>query len=154
MLLSIVPPSASNFATQTDQLFVLITILLGVWCVAPEAMFFWLIFRFRAKEGVPSQYIEGNKNVKRWVTWPHFLILVCDIIIIIAAVQLWVRVKQTLPTADLTVRVRAQQWTWIFTDPGPDGVLDTADDVRTTDEVHLLVNKRYHFLLESKDVLH
>ena len=32
--------------------------------------------------------------------------------------------------------------------------LDTADDIRTTDEMHLEVNKTYHFLLESKDVLH
>ncbi|TMQ72990.1 MAG: hypothetical protein E6K80_01290 [Candidatus Eisenbacteria bacterium] len=87
-------------------------------------------------------------------SWPHFLILVCDIIIIVAAVQLWVRIKQTLPPADYRVRVVAQQWAWVFTDPGPDGKLDTPDDVRTTDEVHLLVNKRYHFLLESKDVLH
>jgi cytochrome c oxidase subunit 2 len=155
MLLHIVPPSASTFAAQTDGLFVLITILTGVFFVAAEGMFFWLLFKFRAKEGVPSQYITGKeKHLKRWVTWPHFLILVCDIIIIIAAVQLWVRVKQTLPPADSTIRVHAQQWTWIFTDPGPDGVLDTADDVRTTDEVHLVVNKRYHFLLESKDVLH
>ena len=52
------------------------------------------------------------------------------------------------------MRVVGQQWAWIFTDPGPDGILDSSDDVRTTDEMHLLLGKRYHFLLESKDVLH
>jgi cytochrome c oxidase subunit 2 len=155
MLLSIVPPSASNFAAQNDQLFILITILVGVWFVAAEAMFFWLIFRFRARPGVPTQYITGKeKALHRWVSWPHFLILVCDVVIIIAAVQLWVRVKQTLPPADRTIRVVAQQWAWTFTDPGPDKVLDTPDDVRTTDELHLVIHQRYHFLLESKDVLH
>ncbi|HET9328835.1 MAG TPA: cytochrome C oxidase subunit II [Candidatus Eisenbacteria bacterium] len=155
MLLKIVPPLASNFAAQNDQLFILITILVGVWFIAAEAMFFWLIFRFRARPNVATQYITGKeKHLHRWVSWPHFLILVCDVVIIIAAVQLWVRVKQTLPAADRTVRVVAQQWAWTFTDPGADGVLDTPDDVRTTDELHLLLNKRYHFLLESKDVLH
>ena len=155
MLLNIIPPSASSFASQNDGLFVLISILVGVWFIAAEAMFFWLIFRFRAKPGVPTQYITGSeKTLHRWVSWPHFLILVCDVIIIIAAVQLWVRVKQTLPPADRTIRVVAQQWAWVFTDPGPDAILDTADDVRTTDELHLLNGKTYHFLLESKDVLH
>src|SRR5690349_21385979 len=155
MVLSILPPVASSFAAQTDNLFILITILVGVWFIAAEAMFFWLIFRFRARPGVPTEYLTTKQEMlHRWVSWPHFLILICDIIIIIGAVQLWVRIKQTLPPADLTVRVVAQQWAWIFTDPGPDGKLDTPDDVRTTDELHLLVNKRYHFLLESKDVLH
>ena len=32
--------------------------------------------------------------------------------------------------------------------------IDTDDDVRTTDELHLINGKRYHFLLESRDVLH
>ncbi len=155
MLLHIVPPSASSFAPQTDGLFLLITWIVGVWFIAAEAMFFWLIFRFRARPGVATTYVSGKeKNLKRWVSWPHFLILVCDIIIIVGAVQLWVRIKQTMPPADLTVRVVAQQWAWVFTDPGPDGKLDTPDDVRTTDEMHVLLHKRYHFLLESKDVLH
>src|SRR5262245_23535805 len=149
------PPSASHFAGEMDGLFWLITWIVGVWFIATEAMFFWLIFRFRAKPGVPTQYVTGKeKHLKRWVNWPHALILICDILIIVAAVRVWVNVKQTLPPADLTVRVVAQQWAWIFTDPGADGILDSGDDVRTTDEMHLLVGKRYHFLLESKDVLH
>jgi cytochrome c oxidase subunit 2 len=148
-------PSASSFAGDMDQLFVLITIIVGVWFIAAEAMFFWLIFRFRAKPGVASQYVTGKeKHLKRWLNWPHSLILICDIIIIVAAVRVWVSVKQTLPPADLTVRVTGQQWAWTFADPGLDGRIDTPDDVRTTDEMHLVVGKTYHFLLESKDVLH
>jgi cytochrome c oxidase subunit 2 len=118
-------------------------------------MFFWLIWRFRAKEGSRSEYIEGHeKHLKRWITWPHGLVLVCDLIIIVAAVQVWYNVKQRLPEADSTIRVIGQQWAWTFQHPGADNELDTADDIFTVDELHVQVNQTYHFLLESRDVLH
>jgi len=154
MLLQL-PPVASSFAGDMDRLFWLITAIVGAWFVAAEAMFFWLMFRFRARPGVPSQYVTGQeKHLKRWINYPHFLILFFDIIIIVAAVRVWVHIKQTQPPPDLTVRVVGQQWAWTFTDPGADGRLDTEDDVRTTDEMHLMTGKTYHFLLESRDVLH
>jgi cytochrome c oxidase subunit 2 len=37
---------------------------------------------------------------------------------------------------------------------GPDGVLDTADDIRTVGELHVTVNTTYHFELMSRDVVH
>lgn len=147
--------SASSYSGDVDGLFVLIAVLVGVWFIAAEAMFFWLLFRFRAKDGVRAQYITGKeKHLKQWINIPHALVLVCDVVIIIAAIRVWVHIKQTLPTPDRTVRVTAQQWAWTFTDPGPDAKLDTADDIRTTDEMHVEVGKTYHFQLESKDVVH
>ena len=147
--------SASTFSGDVDRLFLVITLLVGVWFVAAEVMFFWLLFRFRAKDGVPAQYVTGKEpRLKKWINIPHTLILVCDVIIIIAAIRVWVKIKQTLPPPDRTVRVVAQQWAWTFADPGPDNRIDTADDIRTTDEMHVEVGKTYHFLLESKDVVH
>jgi cytochrome c oxidase subunit 2 len=75
-------------------------------------------------------------------------------VIIIAAVRVWVTVKQTMPPAQETVRVIGQQWAWSFVHPGPDGKLDTADDIKTVDELHVKVNTVYHFKLEARDVLH
>src|SRR5262245_17042692 len=148
-------PNASSYSGEVDGLFWLITIIVGAWFLAAEAVFFWLIWRFRYKPDVPGQYITGKeKHLKRWITIPHTLIMVCDVVIIIAAVRVWVDLKQTLPPPDLIVRVNSQQWAWVFTDPGPDGLLDTPDDVRTTEELHLIAGKTYHYKLESKDVLH
>ena len=148
-------PVASSYAGDVDQLVWLVTFLVGFWFIAAEVMFFWLIFRFRKKEGVRGQYITGKeKHLKQWINIPHALVLVFDVFIIIAAIRVWVHVKQTLPPADRTVRVTSQQWAWTFQDPGADDSLDTADDVYTTDELHLEVGKTYHFRLESKDVLH
>jgi hypothetical protein len=52
------------------------------------------------------------------------------------------------------VRVIAQQWAWSFVHPGPDNVLDTADDITTVNELHVAANTLYHYKLESLDVLH
>jgi cytochrome c oxidase subunit 2 len=148
-------PAISTYAGDIDFLIDLILVLVGFWLVVCEVVFFWLIFRFRKKEGVPSEYITGEEKIhKRWITIPHMCVLVFDVIIVVFAIRVWFDVKQNLPPADHTVRVVAQQWAWTFAHPGPDGVLDTADDIVTADELHVKVGSVYHFKLESRDVLH
>jgi cytochrome c oxidase subunit 2 len=148
-------PAASTFAGDVDFVFDLVFWLVGFWFVLSEVVFFWLILRFRKKEGVRGQYVTGElKSEKRWITYPHLLVLVCDLFIIVAAVKVWYDVKQDLPPAERTVRVVAQQWAWSFVHPGPDGAIDTADDIKTVDELHVEVGTLYHYKLQSRDVLH
>ena len=148
-------PVASSYSADADRLFWLITVLVGVFFLAAEVMFFWLMFRFRARPGVRGQYVTGKeKHLKRWINIPHALVLVCDVVIVVAAVRVWVLVKQTSPVPDRTIRIVAQQWAWTFTDPGPDGQIGTADDVRTTDVLNVEVGKTYRFELEAVDVVH
>ena len=147
--------AASSYAGDIDGLITLIAVLVGFWFVLVEGLFFWLIIKFRAKDGRKAEYITGEeKSQKRWVTIPHGLVLLCDIAIIVGAIKVWVDVKQTLPPPDSTIRIVAQQWAWTFDHPGPDGELGTDDDIRTSDELHVEVDKTYHFKLESRDVLH
>jgi cytochrome c oxidase subunit 2 len=146
---------ASTYAGSIDNQILLITVLVGFWFLVAEGVFFWLIFKFRRVEGRRSQYITGEQaHEKRWVSIPHYLVLVCDIVILVGALRVWYEVKQTLPQPDRVVRVIAQQWAWTFVDPGPDGLLDTEDDIATVDEFHVEVGKTYHFRLTSKDVIH
>src|SRR5215831_12667296 len=146
---------ASTYAADIDNLVLLVGVLVGFWFILVELVFFGLIVAFRRRPGVRAEYITGEeKHQKRWVGIPHELVLVCDVVIIIAAVRVWVNVKQTLPPAQETVRVVAQQWAWSFVHPGKDGKLDTADDIRTVDELHVEVGKLYHFQLVSRDVIH
>lgn len=146
---------ASSYAQSIDGLFMLILVLVGFWFILAEGMFFWLIFRFRAKPGQKSLYITGKeKHLQRWITIPHGLVLVCDIVIIVASIRVWVDVKQHLPEPDAVVRITGQQWAWVFEHPGADGQLDTADDIVMLDELHVENGKTYHFKLESRDVLH
>ncbi|HKP56213.1 MAG TPA: cytochrome c oxidase subunit II [Polyangiales bacterium] len=146
---------ASTYAADIDGLVLLIGLLVGFWFVLVEVIFFGLIVAYRKRPGVRAQYISGEeKHEKRWIAVPHELVLLCDVVIIIAAVRVWVDVKQNLPPAEQTVRVVAQQWAWSFVHPGPDGKLDTADDIKTVDELHVKVGTTYHFKLEARDVLH
>lgn len=145
----------STFAGDIDGLILLIGVLVGFWFFVAEGAFFWLLWRFRRRDGVKAQYITGKeKHLKRWVTIPHGIIILCDVAIIVAAVMVWYKVKQDLPDADRTVRVVGQQWAWSFVHPGPDGELGTDDDIKTVDELHVEADQVYHFRLESRDVLH
>lgn len=148
-------PRASTYADDIDGLILLIGALVGFWFVLAQGVFFYFIFRFRHREGVKAQYVAGeDKRETRWVTIPHLLVLVCDVVIVVAAIRVWVDVKQTLPEPEETVRIVAQQWAWTFVHPGPDGALDTEDDITTTDELHVQVDTVYHFRLEARDVIH
>ena len=147
--------AASSYARDIDNLITLVFVLVGFWLLVTEGIFFWLIFRFRKREGVPAQYITGEeKSQKRWITMPHLLVLVCDLFIVAGAVRVWYDIKQDLPPAQETIRVIGQQWAWTFVHPGPDGELDTADDITKVNELHVKVDTLYHFKLEATDVLH
>lgn len=146
---------ASSFASDVDFLIVLIAVLGGFWLILAEAVLIYFVFKFRARDGVKSQYITGEKKEeKKWIHIPHYLVLACDVVIIVFAIKVWYHIKQELPPADETIRVIGQQWSWRFVHPGLDGQLGTADDVETVDELHVKLDKTYHFKLESIDVLH
>ena len=148
-------PQGSTFAADIDNLVLLIGIIVGVWFILAEAVLFGLIFKFRKRDGQPSQYITGESSAqKRWVSWPHHAVLVFDIVILIAALRVWNDIKVATPTTQETVRVIAQQWAWTFVHAGPDNQLDTADDITTIDDLNVQVNKVYQFELHSRDVLH
>jgi heme/copper-type cytochrome/quinol oxidase subunit 2 len=58
--------AASTYAHSIDHLFILIAVIVGVWLIAAEAMLFGLVFKFRARDGRPTQYITGEeKHLKR-----------------------------------------------------------------------------------------
>ena len=148
--------AVSTYAKDIDDLIILIAVLVGFWFILCEVVFFVLIFKFRAKEGVPSEYVTGEEqDLKRWITIPHFLVLFCDIFILWGAIQVWTTVKMDLPENPYaTVRIIGQQWAWSFVHPGADGKLDTADDIKTVDNLHIVANKPYIYQLEARDVLH
>lgn len=155
--------AVSSYASDIDNVIILIGWFCLVWFVAAEAIFLGLCVVFRRSEGKRAQYISGEEpNQKRFIFWPHMLVLVCDVFIIVGAVRVWVDVKQTLPPAEKVVRVTAQQWAWNFQHPGADGQLGeadcvtekTCDDIITVDTMHVQEGIVYHYKLESKDVLH
>ena len=149
-------PALSSYAKDIDLVFdVIFWIVIAFWFILVEAVFLWLILRFKKRDGVPAQYITGElKSEKNWVHYPHLAVLACDVVILFLAIRVWYEVKQHVPPTDETVRIVAQQWAWSFVHAGADGRLDTPDDIKTVDDLHLQVGKTYTYKLESRDVLH
>jgi cytochrome c oxidase subunit 2 len=146
---------ASSYAADVDRLVLWIALIVGAFFLAAEFILIWFVLEFRARPGVKARYITGEKTSEtKWVSYPHYLVLIFDIVIVVAALRVWSDVKIDLPPADERVRIVAQQWAWTFVHAGPDGVLDTADDIRTVNVLNLQVDRLYHFELHSKDTLH
>ena len=147
---------ASSFAGDIDFVILLVGLCVVVPFILAEVLLIWFALKYRKKEGQKAMYITGEEDSQmKWVKYPHYVVLALDVVIIVFAVMVWMNVKQDLPeNPDATVRVIGQQWAWAFVHPGPDGKIDTPDDIRTVNELHVEVGKTYHFKLESKDVLH
>jgi cytochrome c oxidase subunit 2 len=155
MLIEALVPAASSYAKDIDFVWELVFWFVAFWFILSEGIFFYFIMKFRKKNSPKAEYISGEeKHQKKWITYPHIAVLVCDVFIVVAAVKVWYDVKQDLPPTDRTVRVMSSQWAWTFTHPGPDGKLDTADDIIKNDELHVEVDQLYHYELHSRDVLH
>ena len=146
---------ASSYAADVDGLILLVALIIAPFFLAAEFVLVWLVVKFRARPGVKARYITGEKaSETRWVTYPHYLVLVFDVIIVVAALRVWSDVKMDLPPAEERVRIIAQQWAWTFVHAGADGQLDTGDDIRTVNMLNLQANRLYHYELQSRDVLH
>jgi cytochrome c oxidase subunit II len=149
-------PAASSFAHEIDDLFTIITLVVGFWFILTEAAFFWLMVRFQYKEGRKAVYMTGEvHHDSRWVHYPHYVVIACDVVLIVASIMVWNKIKIDQPeNPDARIRVIGQQWAWTFVQPGKDGQLDTEDDIITIDELHIQEGLTYVFELEAKDVLH
>jgi cytochrome c oxidase subunit 2 len=148
-------PNGSTFAGDIDKLFMLVFIIVMPWFFLVEGILFYFIFKFRRKEGVKAIYMTGEKpEEKKWISWPHIAVILCDIVLVVGAAAVWYKVKQGGPEPQEMIRVTGQQWAWIFQHPGPDRLLDTEDDIHLVDELHVKKGVVYGFILESRDVLH
>lgn len=148
-------PQTSSFASDIDNLFLFVVVIVGFWYFCTVGMFVWLVWSGRGRPGHKASYITGKEpHLKRWITIPHALIILCDVALVAGALNVWYKVKQELPDPSAQLGVVAQQWAWTFRHEGPDGELNTDDDIVLVDELHIEVGKTYHWHLESRDVLH
>ena len=89
-MLSWHPTQASTYAADIDHLILLIGVVVGVFFLAAEVVFFGFIVKFRARPGVKAQYVTGEKaSEQKWISYPHYLVLFFDVIIVVAALRVW-----------------------------------------------------------------
>ena len=79
---------ASSYAGQIDEVILVIAILGGFWLLVAELVLFGFILKYRRKKHPKAAYVTGEKHEeKKWIHWPHYAVIVCDIVIIFFAVR-------------------------------------------------------------------
>lgn len=143
----------STAAHQVDHLFILILVITGVTFIGTMIALVYATWRFAARPGRRADYYHGSQRLE--VIWT---IIPSAILIFIALYQLgaWADIKfqNTWPDVKPLAEVKARQFQWMIRYPGPDGVLDTADDLHTVNDLHFVKDSPTIIYLKSEDVLH
>jgi cytochrome c oxidase subunit 2 len=154
-MLDWLPENVSSFGKDIDGIMYLIYYLVGAWFLLAEGVFLYFVIHHRRRPGVRAAYAPGTTpRALMWVVIPAALVLVCDFAIDAKGSAAWEKIKIHIPPHEVLVRIEGRQFAWNFRNAGPDGVLDTADDIVTNGQLHVPINKVVRFEGVATDVVH
>lgn len=145
------PPSTA--ASEIDHLFILILGITGVTFLLTMGSLVWSIYRYAARPGRKAVYSHGSLPLE--ITWT---LIPAAVLVFITVYQLdaWADIKfrSRKPDVPPTARVTGVQFGWKMRYPGPDGQLDTIDDLVRMNDLHFVKGEPTLILLDSDDVIH
>ena len=154
-MLSWMPQNVATFGGQVDGVILLIFRIVGVWFLLAMGTLLYFAIRYRHREGRRAMYVPGRtRRSLLFVLVPAALVLCFDLAIDAASTHAWNAIKIDMPPAGQIIRVTGKQYVWTFRHPGPDGALDTADDVLLDNELHVPAGTIVEFELQAEDVIH
>jgi cytochrome c oxidase subunit II len=135
------PDRASTLAGNVDALYIFLLIVSGMMTLLIFVAIIYFAARYRARQGVPAEQIEGSIPLElTWSIIPFFVFM---------AIFLWgavVYFKGRTPPRDSTeVYVVAKQWMW---------KLEHAEGQREINELHVPVGRDVKLIMTSQDVIH
>jgi cytochrome c oxidase subunit 2 len=169
------PPNASEHGFQIDHIIEFSHWFMAALFVGWSAFFIYVLVRFR-KGRHPVADHEGVKSGIS--THLEFAVVLIEAVLLVGfAIPLWAKRVNEFPATKDAILVHAigQQFSWNFHLPGPDGQfgkrdialltnsnpigLDSTDpaakdDIVTTQELHVPVDRSVIIELSSKDVIH
>ena len=144
----------TTFEPRSDQadviqtLYILIIVVSGAIGALVLGAMAYLLFRFRAKPGVPARQIHGNSALEvAWTLAPIAALVMVGVPTVFAIVG-----AAASPSEDaLHITVTAHQWWWEvdYEGLGPDG-----GTLTTANEIHIPVGGEVAIRVESDDVIH
>jgi cytochrome c oxidase subunit II len=141
------------FGRQVDHLFDIILAITGIVFVATEVALCWAMWKYAGAPDRRAQYFHGSQRLE--VVWT---IIPSAILVFIALYQMgtWADIKfrSSQPKVQPVARVTARQFQWLIQYPGPDGRLDTPDDLHLVNDLHCVKGVPVVIQLKSRDVLH
>ena len=169
------PAQASTHAGDIDEMIVLTHWLMAVLFVGWGLFFIYALFRFRRGANPKASYTGAKGKISKGLEIGVAIVEI--ILLLVYAIPAWAkRVKAFPPENQATVvRVIAHQFAWEVQYPGPDGKFgrtdpklvssdnligidrsdpDAKDDIVTSNQLNLPVNKPVLVHLSSQDVIH
>jgi cytochrome c oxidase subunit 2 len=147
------PPIASSYGKQVDDLFDLILYMVGFFFVLTEAILVYCVFVYSKKRHDKATFTHGNHKLEMvWTIIPALLLLV----IAFSQMKTWADIKfeGNMPHQAPIAEVYASQFDWRIRYPGADGQLGTMDDIENPFEFVVPANEKVLFTLRSRDVIH
>lgn len=149
------PENTSTFGRQIDILYYGILYLTGAVFILTQAFLVYIVFRFGKSKYAERRatYSHGSRSLEViWTVIPAAVLLFIALFQMPTYVQ--IRFPSSKPNVPTTARVVARQFEWRIIYPGPDGQLDTVDDIHVPNELHIVEGRRILIDLRSMDVLH
>ena len=145
------PESVTTTAPEIDRLFYLILAITGVVFVLVESTLVVFLFKYRRQPGRRAAYLHGNTLVEIvWTAIPAAIL----VLLAFRSQRVWALVRGIPPRPQVEVEITAEQFAWNIRYAGPDGALNSADDITTLNQLHLPVGQTVLVHLKSKDVIH
>lgn len=165
---------ASVHGERIDTMIYITLIITGIVFVITQVLLFWFSFKYQEKENKQALYYPHNNRLE--VIWTVIPAIVLTVLVGFG-LYYWFQITGEAPKDAVQVEVYGKQFNWEFRYPGRDGVFgkryfknidetkgnplgqiweDPAnrDDVYTTGEVHIPVNRPVKFTINAKDVIH
>jgi cytochrome c oxidase subunit 2 len=169
------PPQASTHAGEIDHMIVLVHWLMLVLFVGWGAFFLFVLFRFRKGANPKADYVGAKGKIAKGTEIGVAIVEV--VLLLVYAIPAWATRVGTFPSESeaTVVRVTAKQFEWISHYPGADGRFgrrevarvaadnplglvrtepDAKDDIVTTNQLNLPVDRPVLVQLTSLDVIH
>jgi cytochrome c oxidase subunit 2 len=145
------PEGVSSYAPAIDRLFYVILGITGAVFLLVQGTLLVFIVRYHRRANRQATYIHGNQTAELiWTVIPAVIL----IFLTLKSQQVWSQVRGTPPPHDLEIGITAEQFAWNIRYAGPDGALDTPDDITTINQLHMPVQRTVLVHLTSKDVIH
>ena len=136
----------STFGREIDSLFLIILVITGIVFIGTQVVLVWESYRFADQKDEagrpvrPAQYFHGSQRLE--VIWT---IIPAAILVFIALYQMgtWANIKfrSSAPKVPPLAEITARQFQWVMRYPGPDGKLNTQDDLFTVNDLHFVKNR-------------
>ena len=131
--------SPLHFGADIDHLFVLILWITGIVFIGTQIALGWAMWRYAARPGGRASYTHGSQRLE--VVWT---IIPSAILVFIALYQMgtWssIKFRSSQPKVKPIAEVTARQFQWVMRYAGPDGKMNTEDDLHTINDLHFVKN--------------